>query len=54
MAKNIKIRTTQPFYYQDELYDGGKIMWVDLELYEKLKKQNLAKILEIKKEVHKK
>jgi len=55
MGKNIRVEVLEPFNFKEDLktvYPRTYKMWVDRETFEKLNKQNLVKILEIKKEVY--
>lgn len=55
MGKNIKVKVIEPFSFKEDLnkvYPKTYKMWVDKETFERLDKQNLVKIMEIKKEVY--
>lgn len=55
MGKNIKIEVLEPFNFKEDpsvVYPKTYKMWVDRETFEKLNRQNLVKIIEIKKEVY--
>ena len=55
MGKNIKVKVLEPFNFKedpDTIYPRTHKMWVDKETFERLDKQNLVKIMEIKKEVY--
>lgn len=55
MGKNIKIEVIEPFSFKEDLtkvYPKTYKMWIDRETFERLIKQNLVKIIEIKKEVY--
>ena len=55
MGKNIKVEVLEPFNFKEDLktvYPKTYKMWVDRETFEKLNRQNLVKIIEIKKEVY--
>ena len=55
MGKNIKIEVLEPFAFKEDLnkvYPKTYKMWIDRETFERLIKQNLIKIIEIKKEVY--
>ena len=54
MGKNIRVEVIEPFNFKEEpkiVYPKTYKMWVDRETFEKLDRQNLVKIIEIKKEV---
>ncbi len=54
MGKNIKVEALEPFSFKEDLskvYPKTYKMWVDRETFERLNKQNLVKIIEIKREV---
>lgn len=55
MGKNIRVEVLEPFNFKEDLktvYPKTYKMWVDKETFEKLNRQNLVKIIEIKKEVY--
>ena len=55
MGKNIKVEVIEPFNFANDpktIYPKTYKMWVDRETFEKLNRQNLVKIIEIKKEVY--
>ena len=55
MGKNIKVEVIEPFNFKEDpktVYPKTYKMWVDRETFEKLDRQNLEKIIEIKKEVY--
>lgn len=55
MGKNIKVEVIEPFNFKEDpkiVYPKTYKMWVDRETFEKLDRQNLVKIIEIKKEVY--
>lgn len=54
MGKNIKVEVIEPFNFKEDpktVYPRTYKMWVDRDTFEKLVRQNLVKLLEIKKEV---
>lgn len=54
MGKNIKVEALEPFSFKEDIhtvYPKTYKMWVDRETFERLNKQNLVKIIEIKREV---
>lgn len=55
MGKNIRVEVIEPFSFKEDLnkiYPKTYKMWIDRETFERLIKQNLVKIIEIKKEVY--
>ena len=55
MGKNIKVEVLEPFTFKEDLqkvYPKTYKMWIDRETFERLYKQNLVKIIQIKKEVY--
>lgn len=55
MGKNIRVEVIEPFSFKedlDKIYPKTYKMWIDRETFERLIKQNLVKIIEIKKEVY--
>ena len=55
MGKNIRVEALEPFCFKEDvnkIYPKTYKMWIDRETFERLIKQNLVKIIEIKKEVY--
>lgn len=55
MEKNIEVKVIEPFSFKEDLtkvYPKTYKMWVDKETFLRLNKQNLVKIIQIKKEVY--
>lgn len=55
MGKNIKVEVLEPFNFKEDqktVYPKTYKMWVDRKTFEKLDRQKLVKIIEIKKEVY--